>query len=799
MTDSSDDSTKLKLPNGFMVGEWLVIPKSNMLKRPSEEHRLEAKVMEVLTTLASQPGSTLSKEEILNRVWPDTFVGESVLYRSISELRRILEVNPRQPRIIETVPRKGYCLAASALQISDQSRPSIPDGSIPVKTAFRERPRWVSPALALLALIPAAVLVFWIFMGSPFRGPPPPTERTWILVLPFENETGEEALSGSLEYALEQQLVTFRNLSPVGPDRVADALRLMRKPPETTLDLETGREVCLRDGQIPFLLASRVDKLGDTYLISARLVEADSGEILDTYSGEARNQGEILGRIEELSFWTAGTFGRATRVVEESRPLEQVTTRSLEALSLFSQAVRAFRLEGSMDARNRIRYQTAEKLLRQAIEEDPEFASAYLLLSYCTFFQRNLEEAWAPLERAFQLSGQVSGAEQAFIRGSYYMWNGQREGNPFSIAPHPEDDRELLEKAVTEYLVAFDLQPSHNWAASNLARVYQILGRFADARPVIVEAALVRPNSLATQWRAAAFFLDGFGSSEEARRFVDRGRTLLAENPFLDPAVTDRLFRPFPIWERWFDDDVEGALEEADQLRETLESKRDSSPSSVRGVVAHLSLMYATLGQVKRARQVSEDFQGARSSGSPAVLSFLDSDVDKLRPRRGRSSSATNEMVLMKLAPEEIELVEEDPNRFRCAGSVELIQGEKALLTGEFRRAAELLGQGIQMIEASCFQKSGQNFYGRLERAEAYLGLGDTEAAIRDLEWISRNRQWTFPSNGPFWLEARYRLSEIYSQVGRQKEADAILEHLRVLLDLADPDHPILVRLESTN
>ena len=69
--------------------------------------------MGVLVCLASQPGGELaSKDAILRTVWPGTFVSEDVLTRSISELRRVFEDDARQPKFIQTIPKRGYRLVA---------------------------------------------------------------------------------------------------------------------------------------------------------------------------------------------------------------------------------------------------------------------------------------------------------------------------------------------------------------------------------------------------------------------------------------------------------------------------------------------------------------------------------------------------------------------------------------------------------------------------------------------------------------------------------------------------------------
>ena len=62
----------------------------------------------LLCALARQPGSLLTKDALLDQVWGHQFVSESVLKTAISDLRNVLGDDPRQPRVIETVPRRGY-------------------------------------------------------------------------------------------------------------------------------------------------------------------------------------------------------------------------------------------------------------------------------------------------------------------------------------------------------------------------------------------------------------------------------------------------------------------------------------------------------------------------------------------------------------------------------------------------------------------------------------------------------------------------------------------------------------------
>jgi len=76
--------------------------------------RLEPKVIQVLMLLAHNANKTVTNEEILENVWPETIVTSDSISQCISKLRQIFNDNPKQSRIIETIPKRGYRLIAPA-------------------------------------------------------------------------------------------------------------------------------------------------------------------------------------------------------------------------------------------------------------------------------------------------------------------------------------------------------------------------------------------------------------------------------------------------------------------------------------------------------------------------------------------------------------------------------------------------------------------------------------------------------------------------------------------------------------
>jgi DNA-binding winged helix-turn-helix (wHTH) protein len=96
----------------FRIDDWLIQPQINSVEKEGETWHLEPKVMQVLVHLASHPNEVLSKDRLLEAVWHNTFVGDDVLVRCISEIRYVFGDDPKSSRVIQTIPKGGYRLIA---------------------------------------------------------------------------------------------------------------------------------------------------------------------------------------------------------------------------------------------------------------------------------------------------------------------------------------------------------------------------------------------------------------------------------------------------------------------------------------------------------------------------------------------------------------------------------------------------------------------------------------------------------------------------------------------------------------
>ena len=93
---------------GFRLAEWVVKPEDGSLVSPTATNRLEPMLMKLLVFLCSRAGQVVTKQEVLDAVWQGRFVSDETVKSSFYQLRKVLGDHPREPRFIETLPKRGY-------------------------------------------------------------------------------------------------------------------------------------------------------------------------------------------------------------------------------------------------------------------------------------------------------------------------------------------------------------------------------------------------------------------------------------------------------------------------------------------------------------------------------------------------------------------------------------------------------------------------------------------------------------------------------------------------------------------
>lgn len=111
---------ELKTGSFYECGPFRLEPDEHRLTREGSPVSLSPKAFELLVFLVRNQGRLVTKEQIMQAVWPSSFVEEANLTVSISVLRKVLGEKESDLRYIETVPKKGYRFTAAVKEVENQ-------------------------------------------------------------------------------------------------------------------------------------------------------------------------------------------------------------------------------------------------------------------------------------------------------------------------------------------------------------------------------------------------------------------------------------------------------------------------------------------------------------------------------------------------------------------------------------------------------------------------------------------------------------------------------------------------------
>jgi tetratricopeptide (TPR) repeat protein len=612
--------------------------------------------------------------------------------------------------------------------------------------------------------------------------------RKWILVTAFENRSGDPVLDGTIEYALERELTDSTSFPVVPRERIQDVLLLMKRPPDTHIDANIGRDVAVRDGDIHALLNGRIQRLGSRYVIHADLTEPRSGVAIASVSEEAASAEQILPAVRRLAGQLRRKLGEELATIRSSQArLERVTTPSLRALQLFSKAdsLVAYRDNAA-----------AAELLEQAIAADPSFASAHMHFAWAL---RNLERSdaeFAPhARRAFELADTTTERERYFIRGSYFQMLGR------------------FDEAIASYKALLQIDPDHFWAINNLEHILTLYSpRYEEAVPYAVHRARLRPNDLYANWRAAQALGIWSDRPNEAIRYVRQGLALVDQHLSLT-AVRPELQQDAAVWiefyplhQAWLKGEI---LPMAEQL-EARAADLESLPSDRHDAVAvQIGTLYLAIGRLQAAEAVFATLiNPGRREGALLDLALARQDESEIVPRLRRRSAVMHrgstatalELVHRGLATEARMIVARlrDPRQPSAGGRPVLephlraVEAALALHEGTADRAIPLLENSVRQL-----RPTGETTYFLAAQtlARAWLERGDPERARAVLTDAFRQKRRTYPFSKRAWMAVSYELAQLHREAGRRADAEAIEQELAAMLRLADDDHPLRARL----
>ncbi|WP_170979255.1 winged helix-turn-helix domain-containing tetratricopeptide repeat protein [Roseomonas sp. HF4] len=303
------------------AGVTLDLGRGSLRNAAGAEVPLAPKPFDLLRTLAREAGRTVSKDALLDAVWPGVTVTEDSLFQAVRDARRA--IGDEDGRVLRSVPRRGYMLDAVV-----NAAPAVPPVAEPLT---------------------------------------PPEDRPSLVVLPFANLSGDaeqdyfadgmvEEITSALG-CIRSFFVIARNSAFTYKGRAMDVRQV-------------GRELGVR-----YVLEGSVRKAGGRVRIACQLAEAETGRQLwsERFDAALDDVFELQDRVTEA---VAGALEPSLQRAEIDRVLRK-GAQDLSAYDLFLQGLALMNLPKTESLLE------AKSLFSRAVEIDPGFGAAYGMLGQC--------------------------------------------------------------------------------------------------------------------------------------------------------------------------------------------------------------------------------------------------------------------------------------------------------------------------------------------------------------------------------------------------------------------------------
>lgn len=354
-------------PCSYEFGPFRLDASERTLSRDGREIALAPKLFETLSALVERGGHLVSKDELLGKVWPDSFVEDSSLSQNISLLRKALGDDGRTAKFIETIPKRGYRFVAPVREVSDpaadsrdEARPEPATGKRPARS--RGRHALLAGVAALLAV--AGGLYVWRARTESTGARRGAGVRS-LAVIPFK-PLGDESHDEFLGLGMADALIV-----KLGD---ADAFTVL---PTSAVAKFTGREHDAREvGRslgVEAVLDGTVQRAGERVRVTAALIDIRDGRML--WSGKFDEQfTDIFALQDSLSERVSAALEMQFSDARGGPP-EKRFTRDAAAYELYLMGVYFW------NKRTPEGLSKAAEYLRRAVEKDPGYALAYAALS----------------------------------------------------------------------------------------------------------------------------------------------------------------------------------------------------------------------------------------------------------------------------------------------------------------------------------------------------------------------------------------------------------------------------------
>jgi TolB-like protein/DNA-binding winged helix-turn-helix (wHTH) protein/cytochrome c-type biogenesis protein CcmH/NrfG len=556
-------------------GRFTLDPNTASLCIGDRQLQLRPKAFDVLRYLADHPGRIVSKDELIEAVWPNLFVTDNSLVQCISDIRGALDDEAQA--VLKTVARRGYLLMGPVVEVEstpqgvENGHPADAEGPVhatpghvPIAAAIRRGlPLQRRPAALLavgaLVIVAAVAAVTWrqatpgpeaVVSRSDGRVLESATsqKRISVAVLPLVTlgvGAADDYFADGLTEDIIAALSRFTELSVISPKAV---LPYKGKA--------VGAENIGRELKVRYIAEGSLRQSPERIRIAMRLTDASLGTLLwaDQYDAEPNS---IFAIQDNITRQITGALAVRLNNVEQARVAAKPPS-SLEAYDL------VLRGRDLLTRLNRSATSNARVMFERAAELDPNYAAAYVGLGRVDLTAVAL--GWTPdpagaLRRAEGLARKAIGIDEFspaahVLLGRSYARLGEYdraiEALRRALALNPSDPDSYaglgdallwsgdLDGAIKALETAVQLDPRLSTEdLFNLGAAYFLAGQDTEAVRTF-ERTVARNDSNAFIHAMLAAVYAGAGRKDESDREIAEVRR---RSPFFDAASFGSLFR----------------------------------------------------------------------------------------------------------------------------------------------------------------------------------------------------------------------------------------------------------------
>ena len=467
-----------------------------------QEIKLRPKSFTTLEYLVQNSGRLISKNELIEAVWPGTAVTDNSLVQCLKEVREAL--GDTSQHFIKTVPRRGYVF--TGLRAGPESvnyvenvegvrvvideeieQPVMPpqadQRSLQGASTMSWSGRQKLVAFSLLALVVALPAAYFLLLPSKSIRPQK------IAVLPFKslNDSEDDRYLG---LGIADTLIT--RLGSSGEIRVRPTSAIQKYASSELDSIAAGKEQ-----QVDAVLEGSLQKSGDKVRVTVRLLSVSDGSTLWVYKSD-ENFADVFLMEDSVSEKLANALALELTGEQKQRMAKHYTANA-EAYQLYAKGV-FLRSQMTQDA-----LQKSVECFKRAIELDPNYALAYAgqassISPMAAIGFMPLREAEstnrALINKALELDNELPEAHAALAEFKFFMewdWDGAEKEFKRALELNPHEPLSLLlypdvllikgrsEEAVAVSKTAFDLDPLSARTGKALAHTYYFAGKYDQA------------------------------------------------------------------------------------------------------------------------------------------------------------------------------------------------------------------------------------------------------------------------------------------------------------------------------